>query len=50
MENGKQDPGIMTALALVRTTGVDVGDFFNNLYSFWREYELNKKSYNHLGA
>ena len=37
VESGKQDPGIMTALALVMTTGVDVENFFNKLYQSWCE-------------
>lgn len=31
VEKGKQEPGIMTALALVMTTGVDAGQFFDTL-------------------
>lgn len=42
VESGKQDPGIMTALALVRTTGVDIGNFFNTLYLCWHEFEHSK--------
>lgn len=48
VESGKQDPGIMTALALVRTTGVDIADFFNTLYLCWQEYERYKKYNTHL--
>lgn len=43
VENGRQDPGIMTALALVKVTGVDIGCFFNNLYHCWNELVFNKK-------
>lgn len=43
VESGRQDPGIMTALALVKTTGVDIGDFFNKLYGSWNELMFNKK-------
>lgn len=35
VESGRQDPGIMTALALVMTTGVDICVFFRNLYACW---------------
>lgn len=35
VESGRQDPGIMTALALVMTTGVDVCSFFGHLYACW---------------
>lgn len=35
VENGRQDPGIMTALALVMTTGVDICCFFRHLYACW---------------
>ena len=31
VENGRQEPGIMTALKLVCTTGCDVASFFNEL-------------------
>lgn len=44
VESGRQDPGIMTALALVKATGVDIGDFFNNLYCCWKGLMFNRKS------
>lgn len=44
VENGKQDPGIMTALALVKTTGVDIGNFFNSLYLCWSETAILPKN------
>ena len=44
VENGKQDPGIMTALALVKTTGVDIGNFFNSLYQCWSETAILPKN------
>ena len=37
VESDRQEPGIMTALALVITSGVDVEEFFNILYACWRE-------------
>ena len=37
VEKGAQEPGIMTALALVMTTGVDVEGFFTALHASWRE-------------
>ena len=37
VEKGAQEPGIMTALALVMTTGVDVEEFFNALRACSRE-------------
>ena len=33
VEKGLQEPGIMTALALVMTTGVDVEEFFRTLHA-----------------
>lgn len=39
VEKGAQEPGIMTALALVMTTGVDVEEFFNVLHACWREHQ-----------
>lgn len=39
VEKGAQEPGIMTALALVMTTGVDVEEFFNVLHACWREQQ-----------
>ena len=39
VEKGAQEPGIMTALALVITTGVDVEEFFNVLHASWREQQ-----------
>lgn len=36
VESGRQDPGIMTALALVGTTGVDIRKFFMVLSSAWQ--------------
>lgn len=47
VEAGKQDPGIMTALALVKTTGVGIEDFFNTLYRCWREYDFSSKNEKH---
>ncbi|WP_165078489.1 MULTISPECIES: helix-turn-helix transcriptional regulator [unclassified Desulfovibrio] len=44
VESGRQDPGIMTALALVKATGADVGDFFNALSLRWNELLFNKKN------
>lgn len=44
VENGRQEPGIMTALALVMTTGVDVREFFNTLYACWREQQASVQS------
>lgn len=35
VEKGRQEPGIMTALALVMALGVNTGVFFNELYGFW---------------
>lgn len=43
VESGRQDPGIMTALALVKATGVDIGDFFNTLYRYWYGFEFSPK-------
>lgn len=37
VEKGLQTPGIMTALALVLSTGVNVREFFNRLYFTWLE-------------
>lgn len=37
VEKGRQYTGIMTALALVLATGVEVRDFFNELYAYWLE-------------
>lgn len=37
VEKSMQEPGIMTALGLVLTTGVNVKDFFNRLYSWQME-------------
>jgi len=34
VENGQQEPGIMTALAMVCATGVDVKAFFGKLHQF----------------
>lgn len=36
VEGGRQDPGIMTALALTMTTGVDIEEFFAVLSSAWK--------------
>lgn len=36
VEKGAQEPGIMTALALVMTTGADVEEFFNVLHACGR--------------
>ena len=44
VESGKQDPGIMTALALVKTTGVNVADFFHSLYLCWCEAAVLPKN------
>lgn len=44
VESGRQEPGIMTALALVMTTGVDVQEFFNILYACWRERQASSQS------
>lgn len=44
VESGRQEPGIMTALALVMTTGVDVREFFNTLYACWREQQASVQS------
>lgn len=47
VEEGRQDPGIMTALALVVATGADVRQFFNVLSSAWenqQQSELGLKS------
>ncbi len=38
VEKGIQEPGIMTALALVLTTGVEVGMFFSLLFNWWKEF------------
>lgn len=37
VEGGRQDPGIVTALALVTSTGADVRAFFAALQASWRE-------------
>lgn len=37
VETGRQDPGIMTALALVVSTGADVRQFFGVLSAAWKE-------------
>lgn len=37
VEKGRQEPGIMTALALVMTTGADVRHFFDTLHRYWKE-------------
>lgn len=37
VEKGKQEPGIITALSLVLSTGVDIKEFFNTLYFWWLE-------------
>lgn len=37
VEKGLQEPGVVTALALVMTTGVDVEDFFRTLHAGWQE-------------
>lgn len=37
VEKGLQEPGIITALGLVMTTGADVQEFFSTLYSAWQE-------------
>ncbi|WP_165079091.1 MULTISPECIES: helix-turn-helix transcriptional regulator [unclassified Desulfovibrio] len=39
VEKGLQEPGIMTALALVMTTGVDVEEFFRTLHAGWQEHK-----------
>lgn len=44
VENGRQEPGIMIALALVMSTGVDVREFFNTLYACWREQHASAQS------
>ena len=44
VENGRQEPGIMTALALVMTTGVDVREFFNILHACWLEQQASVQS------
>lgn len=44
VENCRQEPGIMTALALVMTTGVDVREFFNVLYACWRQRQASSQS------
>lgn len=44
VENGRQEPGIMTALALVMTTGVDVREFFSTLHLCWREQQTAVRS------
>lgn len=41
VETGKQEPGITTAIALVRTTGVDIAKFFNQLYEMMRNIPDN---------
>lgn len=37
VEKGQQDPGIVTALALVMSTGADVRGFFAALHESWKE-------------
>lgn len=37
VEKGRQDPGIVTALALVMSTGADVRGFFAALHESWKE-------------
>lgn len=37
VERGLQEPGVMTALALVMTTGVDVEEFFRTLHAGFQE-------------
>lgn len=37
VEKGLQEPGVITALALVMTTGVDVEEFFRTLHTGWLE-------------
>ena len=44
VEKGRQEPGIMTALALVMTTGVDVREFFTTLHTCWREQQASARS------
>lgn len=44
VESGRQDPGIMTALALVMATGVNVEEFFSTLYTCWREQHASAQS------
>ena len=44
VESGRQDPGIMTALALVKATGVDIGYFFNTLYKCWYGFEFSSNN------
>lgn len=34
VEKGKQEPGVMSALALVTATGVDIREFFDQLHQF----------------
>ena len=33
VEKGRQEPGVMAALALVATTGVNIGEFFSTLHA-----------------
>ena len=37
VEKGKQDPGIIISLALVMTTGVNIKEFYETLFSWWME-------------
>lgn len=37
VEKGLQEPGVMTALALVMATGADVEVFFRTLHAAWQE-------------
>ena len=41
VEKGKQEPGIITALSLVLTTGVNIKTFFNSLYFWWIEQNIH---------
>lgn len=37
VEKGMQEPGIITALSLVLSTGAEIKEFFNTLYFWWQE-------------
>ena len=37
VEKGRQDPGIIISLALVMTTGVNINEFYETLFSWWKE-------------
>lgn len=43
VEHGKQEPGIIKAVALVIATGSDVRIFFNQMYELWKCQQLSVK-------